>query len=157
MTKTFVDQKSLNKEMSMKKKQQTIASIIVLIILTLFVCPVWVQAWVGNKTITNSTDIDDLSGHTEVTGNLFINSDTLTSLSGLEGLTSVGGHLVIQNNLVLTSLSGLHNITSVGCTLYILENPALTSLSALSNITSVGGYLWIYNNDTLTSLSGLSI
>merc|ERR1712134_246152 len=57
--------------------------------------------------------------------------ENVTSLKGLEGLTSVGGDLDIWNNAQLTSLSGLEGLTSVG------------------------GYLSIYDNDQLTSLAGL--
>ncbi len=139
----------------MKKTQMTIANIIVLIILILFVGPARVQAWEGDYIITNSADIAALSGHTEVTGNLTIDTDTLSSLGGLESLTSVGGYLSIDNNTLLTSLTGLNNITSVSGNLVIGDNDALTSLSALSNITNVGWGLYIADNDVLTSLTGL--
>ena len=84
------------------------------------------------------------------------NNAALTSLSGLENITSVGGSLSIWNNATLTNLSGFVNITSVGGSLYIDENDVLTSLSGLENITSVGGNLSIGSyyrgNLALTSL-----
>jgi phosphotransferase system IIB component len=87
---------------------------------------------------------------------LYISSNTaLTSLSGLENITSVGGYLSIQNNDVLTSLSGLDNITSVGGILSIGNNDVLTSLGGLENLTSVGGNWGIQNNAALTSLCSL--
>jgi hypothetical protein len=141
----------------MKKTQQILATIITLIILTFFVGSVQAQVWEGDYTISDSDDIAVLSGFTEVTGDLtiFDLGDDLTSLSGLENITSVGGNLKIGGNHALTSLSGLENITSVGGYLAIAGNDALTSLSGLENITSVVGYLAIAGNDALTSLSEL--
>jgi hypothetical protein len=111
------------------------------------VCP-------GDYTIENSTDIEGLSGCTEITGRLIIYNTDLTSLTGLENLTSVG-LLAIQNNSALTSLTGLENITTVGGKMEIY-NTALTSLSALNNLTSVGGDFLISYNNALTSLNGLN-
>jgi hypothetical protein len=76
-------------------------------------------------------------------------------MPGLEGLTSIGGNLLIDNNDALTSLAGLDNLNSVGEGLRIYSNDSLTSLSALENLTSVGGFLDIFYNATLISLSEL--
>merc|ERR1711937_62347 len=54
--------------------------------------------------------------------------ESVTSLKGLEGLTSVGGDLWIRDNDQLTSLAGLEGLTSVGGALYISGNSQLTSL-----------------------------
>jgi len=35
-------------------------------------------------------------------------------LLGLNGLTSIGGNLIINNNNFLTNLSGLNSLTSIG-------------------------------------------
>ncbi len=108
---------------------------------------------IGSKTITSLSGLDQI---TSVGGSLKINyNDRLTSLSGLDQITSVGGSLRIESNALLTSLSGLDQITSVGGGLSIKSNAALTSLSELDQITSVGGNLEINNNVALTSLSGL--
>merc|ERR1719188_2596309 len=40
--------------------------------------------------------------------------ENVTSLKGLEGLTSIGGYLHIYENDQLTSLAGLESLTSVG-------------------------------------------
>jgi hypothetical protein len=96
-----------------------------------------------------------LSSYTGVAGNFEIKSTTLTNLSGLEGITSVGGTLIIRDNDVLTSLTGLDGITSVGGSLIIYSNFSLTSLTGLDGITSLSGTLWINDNLSLTSLTGL--
>ena len=82
------------------------------------------------------------------------NNNTLTSLTGLDNLTSIGGGLIIENHYQLTNLTGLDNLTSVGY-IHIKSNHALTSLMALDKITSIGDYLLIQNNDDLYNLNGL--
>ena len=111
--------------------------------------------WNGDYEITSSADIANLSGYTEVTGNLFIHSSALTSLSGLDNLTTVGNSLCIWENVLLTSLNGFESLTSVGVDLDIENNSSLTSLSGLDNLTIVGRDLIIYENGALTSLSAL--
>ena len=51
----------------------------------------------------------------------------------------------------LTSLSGLENVTSIGGELRIYSNDALTSLSGLENLASIWGGLWIYLNPLLSN------
>ena len=56
---------------------------------------------------------------------IFMITIPLTSLAGLEELTSIGGYLHIYNNSNLASLSGLDGLTSIGGSLYIGSNPML--------------------------------
>jgi hypothetical protein len=95
------------------------------------------------------TDLTDLTSYLD--GKLIIeNSDALTSLIGLENLTTVR-YLYIENNTALTSLSGLDNLTTVGDGLHIKNNDALTSLSGLGNLTKVGSlYIKKYISEYLT-------
>jgi hypothetical protein len=86
---------------------------------------------------------------------LTIENTALTSLTGLENITTVGGNLMIVSNDALTSLTGLENMTSVDGVLWINYNSSLTSLTGLDNITTVGGGVMIDNNTSLTNLSGL--
>src|SRR5690606_21458618 len=55
----------------------------------------------------------------------------------------------------LTSLNGLQTITSVGSDLRIWDNAVLENVNALSNITSINGYLHIQSNPELENISGL--
>jgi hypothetical protein len=127
----------------------------------------------GDVSITGS-DIVNLSGFSEVTsiaGDLNIGryynrtsvgNPMLTSLSGLENLTQVGGTLMIINNDTLSSLNGLDNLSSIGNDLLIgivytfpaKNMGALTSINALGSLASIGGELYI-SNTSLTSLDGL--
>ncbi|MFC2101905.1 T9SS type A sorting domain-containing protein [Bacteroidota bacterium] len=67
----------------------------------------------------------------------------------------LGGGFSIGDNPVLTSLSGLENLTSIPGLLYIWDCSSLVSLAGLVNVTSMGGDLAIVDNDALTSLMGL--
>merc|ERR1711937_1056481 len=82
-------------------------------------------------------------------------SENVTSLKGLEGLTSVGGYLGIGSNAKLTSLSGLEGLASVGGGIYIWDNTQMTSLAGLHGLITVGGNLNIEDNAQLSSLAGL--
>ncbi len=94
--------------------------------------------------------------YTDITGHLYIYSTkSLTSLSGLESLNSIGGGLTIHENESLTSLTGLDNITSIGAQLTITDNKSLTSLTGLNNLNSIKDNLVIRQNNLLTSLTGL--
>jgi len=105
---------------------------------------------------TSLTSLSSLERLTTVGNNLFIdNIPALTSLSGLDSLNFVGGTLLLYRNVELKNVDALGNLTSVGGVLDLGYNDALTSLGGLSNLTSVGGGLSVYYNSSLTSLSGL--
>jgi hypothetical protein len=95
-------------------------------------------------------------------GQVIINGGDIANLNGLSILTSIGGDIRIWGNNPLTSLAGLENVTSIGGSLIIGDivhntgNPSLTSLTGLNNLTSIGGDLKIHYNDSLTSLMALN-
>ena len=111
----------------------------------------------GNLTITENNNLTSLTGLEGLTsvGNIEIwDNVSLTSLTGLEGLISVG-NVEIWGNIVLSSFTGLDNVTSITGGLAIGNNQALISMMGLDNVTSIGGELSIIDNSTLTSLTGL--
>jgi len=59
---------------------------------------------------------------------------SLTSLTGLDNITSIGGDLIVTYNDTLTTLSGLDALISIGGDLEISSNYSLNSLSGLDNI-----------------------
>jgi hypothetical protein len=81
----------------MKKTQKTIISIFSLIIFTFFAGTSWADVCTGSYDVNNIGDIATISSCTEITGYLSLQSTTLTDLTGLENLTSVGWSLYIQN------------------------------------------------------------
>jgi len=102
-----------------------------------------------------SSDINDLSGLSQITSveSLQIsNNDSLTSLSGLENIVT-SGSLSILFNKNLVDLSGLENLTALKLT-SIIDNENLVSLKGLENVTSMGS-LQVRCNINLPNLSGL--
>jgi hypothetical protein len=141
----------------------------------------------GNVIISGS-DITNLTGLNVVNSywnNLFIwNNENLTSISGLENVSTVNGSLSIGShaygaNPSLENLDGLSNLTHVGAdirlnllysltdisalngidtvwgTLTFLHCESLTDLSGIDSLQYIGGNLEIYNDDSLSSLQGL--
>lgn len=107
----------------------------------------------GDDFGSNSSDIDNLEPLNQIRsidGNLIIGSiacdflwndnPQLTSLSGLENLTTIGGSLWIESNSNLTDLTGLEGLTSIGGELQI-GGSSLTNLNGLNNLESVQGIM----------------
>ena len=61
---------------------------------------------------------------------------SLTSLSGLENLTSIGGSIVISGNNALTSLTGLNNIDPYSITGLSIGNNVSLSICDIQSICS---------------------
>jgi len=61
----------------------------------------------------------------------------------------VRGVLHVSNAPALTSLAGLEALTSVGGNVYVGLTPALASVAALSSLTSVGGVLAVIHHASL--------
>lgn len=104
---------------------------------------------------------EELAGLTCVTGGLWLNGRT--DLGAFSALQKVGGDVWIVSNQV-TSLAGLENLTHVGGRLTISANAALQSLSGLASLVSVGAALpdssaalQITNNEALTPCHALSL
>jgi hypothetical protein len=108
----------------------------------------------GDYTINNSADLAALAIYTEVTGDLIISASTLPSLTGLEDLNSVMGSLIINDSDSLTSLEGLEGLSSVG-NLMISINDSLINFNGLEGLSSVSGDLDVTNNDSLINFNGL--
>lgn len=100
------------------------------------------------------------NNYNRITGGLTIGtidtqSSTITDLTPLIALKSVGMQINIATNDLLENLNGLNNLEEIGGYLLIWNNPLLNDISNLSRITAIGGYLYIENNDQLINLNGL--
>lgn len=115
----------------------------------------------GNYYFLSQSEIDnfvsDYPGCTILNGDVIIKGyyNAITSLDGLDVVTSIGQDLLISDSNFMTSLTGLENLTSIGRALQISHCDSLTSLTSLENLTSIGGDLGIWDNDVLTSLTGI--
>ena len=91
-----------------------------------------------------------LEGLISIGGNLSIVYNYIAALTGLEGITSIGGQIEITGNNNLTSLTGLDNVQSGSITnLRITENQVLTecNIQSMCNYLSApNGKVEIYNN-----------
>ncbi len=87
---------------------------------------------------------------------LLISQMSLQDLTGLQGITSIGGTLVINNNDNLLNLDGLNSLNSVGEDFKIRENAKLINLNGLSNLQYVGYSLNINHNEVLSDLCGIT-
>lgn len=111
----------------------------------------------------NGLDVSSLAGLNNITsveltlsiGNHDFGNPMLTSLDGLENLQTVGGNLIIWSNANLSDISGISNVVSLGGDLWIGRSDVLTNLNSLQNYTSIGGDLSIGINTSLTDISGL--
>ena len=68
-------------------------------------------------------DVDNFQlvfpGCTELIGSVTISGSDITNLLGLDNVTSIAGSLWINNNDSLTSMTGLEGLTSIGDYIYI--------------------------------------
>ena len=112
-----------------------------------------IQVIVENKDIAGSffihsaNDLEALRADRpnpfSIADSLVITGTDLSSLEGLNNLTSIGASLVIENNADLESLAGLANLASIGGSLVIKGNAKLTDLNGLDSLSSVGDALKI--------------
>jgi hypothetical protein len=100
------------------------------------------------------SQITSVSGTLDIGNSIFGNPPALQNLEGLNNVSSVGRHFVLQGLPYITDLSGIEGITSVGSGIGIYSNDLLTSLSSLS-VEQVDGYVSISNNSSLKNLRGL--
>ena len=111
---------------------------------------------IGQYDISNLTSISGLNNLNSIGGHLNISWATeLLTLEGLDNLSIIGRDLILHSCFSLTNIESLNSLTSVGQDVFILLNNSLTNLNGLENLTSIQYSLEIKWNDALTSLSGL--
>lgn len=116
----------------------------------------------GNITLSSQIQIDnfatDYPGCTQILGDLTIQESTtfeITSLAGLNQISTINGTLKIADNDALINFNGFDNLISIGELLIIEDNDMLLSIAQLSNLCWLDNSLWVFNNSSLNSLSGL--
>ncbi len=110
----------------------------------------------GNLTINTQADLNNFPSTCTIwNGNLTIIGQNITDLTPLSNLQQVTGDFQVRENNALTSLAGLENLTSTGGGCAFIHLDALTSITTLSNLQSVGGRLQVSACGALQSLDGL--
>lgn len=115
----------------------------------------------GDITVNSQVDVNSLPENiTEITGKLDILGTDIDDLSKFSSLTAIGGRLLIQDSESLTDLSGLKSLQSIGASnngeLVVRRMDALVNLNGLQALTHVERRVSIYENPVLTSLDGLN-
>jgi len=103
--------------------------------------------------LTSQAEVDAFDC-TTIDGRLLINGADITDLSALSSLQQISGDLTIADNPLLSSLSGLDNLTSING-LFLILNPQLTTLDGLEAIRQINS-IYLDNNHQLQTLSALS-
>ena len=131
---------------------------------------------VGDQSISNQSDIDDLLGVTRVVGNIDVsnvssstldfspldslvevtatigfNQTLLTSIDGFGCLSVIGGGLFVGSNGALINLPSFDSLTSIAQDVNISGNPMLSSLPTFSSLSSLGGSLAVGTNALLVN------
>ena len=109
----------------------------------------------SNTSLTTLTGLDDLS---YIGGALIINDTKVTTFPDLSGINFVGIDIWIANNQNLTGTIDLGHVSSSTDMLYINieNNPNLEIFHAPKHIPSLQNYLSIRGNTSLTTLTGLN-
>jgi len=112
---------------------------------------------IGGSGLTSLEGLESLTtvGSGRLTDGFSARGPALTSLEGLNNLTRVNGKFDISYCPMLQDLSGLDNLNRIDAEFLISNNPVLTSLNGASSIT-FARELTIENNDTLPNLNGLT-
>ncbi len=99
-----------------------------------------------NFALTSLTGLDAL---TTIRGSVSIaDNPRLTSLAGLRNVTSFAGSFTLTNNATLPTVT-LTSLASITTNLLIAGNPALTTLAGLDALASVGGDVRVTDNDRI--------
>jgi len=109
--------------------------------------PEWIQLHGANITSLGSA----FTQTTTADGLFFVTLPSLTSLAGLESVTSSDS--VSVRGTAVTSLQGLENLESVEF-LILAENPSLSDLDWLSSLTTLAQFT-VEDCDAVSSLSAL--
>jgi hypothetical protein len=109
----------------------------------------------NNHSGSNITDLSSLISIKLIEGNLDIERNYMSSLNGLNRLTSISGNFRVDNNFNLQEINDLNNLTHIGGELSIKECHELTQINGLNNVPFVGE-LSISHNSILRNINGLN-
>lgn len=129
----------------------------------------------GNVSVATRADLYDLLGVTEITGSLsiyapliedlaplaslarvgalYISAPRLRDVSGLNGLTYVGGDLQIQNTAGIVDLSGFDHLITVRGAISVVSNASVETIDAFPALEACGS-LTIESNTALRTIEG---
>lgn len=103
----------------------------------------------ANNLLNNLIGLDSLN---QISGPIYISFSGIENFLGMPQISSIGGLELYQTGI--TSLAGLEGLTSINGNLNIIHCYPLDSLSGLENVKSINGFLQI-SLSAIQSLSGL--
>ncbi len=107
------------------------------------------ELWIESSALSNLEGLESLSS---VSWLLRLECSSLTDLSALESLSHINGRFLLSD---MSTLAGLDNLTSIGRELYFVGANTFTDLSGLENLNTIGGLRLEGTN--LSSLNGLEV
>lgn len=110
----------------------------------------------GSLSLMGISSLEGLNNITTIGEDLDLQHNSFTTLNALSNLTSIGGTFLLHNNNSLINFDGLTNLTSIGINLWVQSNTALADVDGLSSLASVGNQLHFDGNTSLTSFCGLN-
>ncbi|MFA7650754.1 MAG: choice-of-anchor L domain-containing protein, partial [Flavobacteriaceae bacterium] len=124
--------------------------------LDLIVC----QPCLENFILNSQAEVDffeqTYSHCTDVIGDVIVEGEDITDLTGLNSLVNVGGDFTIQSNPSLNELNGLNNLSAVNGNFNIIDNPALSEIAGFSSLNQIDGHFWLKDLPSLAVLSGFT-
>ena len=115
-------------------------------------CPTTIPLWNQQALEDTMANYPNCEHYPKV---ISINDGSLTSLTPLSSLKSVKG-ISIRRDTSLTSLAGLENITTVEDYVTINACPLISDLSPLNGLENVGGDFRIWDMHAVESLDGFN-
>ena len=94
----------------------------------------------------NYQECSDVQGSVSITGSDIADLSGLSQVTSISGSLNIGSYYeqTAVGNPLLSSLTGLENLTEIGGTLMIIRrNESLSNLTGLDNLTTIGGDLLI--------------
>lgn len=108
---------------------------------------------------SSQSEIDEFKSNypncIEIEGDVLIEGDDITNLTGLDSIYFIQGNLEIAHNPLLKNLTGLNNLNFIGENLEIWGNDSLINLIGLNGLISVDNTFKISGNLQLMNLSGI--
>ena len=112
----------------------------------------------GNYYFYNQVEVDSFQSNYPECDTLFnttsIGGDDITNLNGLSNVKAMLNYVLIHDCDSLESLSGLMGLSSVG-NLFILDNDLISDLTGLDSLSTIDGLLDVGNNECLRDLHGI--
>ena len=114
---------------------------------------------IGDFTLSSSEELWDLSGLDNlesVEGNFLIKDIAVSTIEGINKLTTIKGKLAIENNRDLREITGFKGLSIIDRSLVISGNSELRTVSGFANLETLKkGSLTIESCRNLVSITGL--